>query len=48
VAPPDTVLVDDAFTEAIGTMTLVVEPHSRKRLKGLGTVHVFRLRPAGR
>jgi adenylate cyclase len=49
VAPPDTVLVDDAFTEAIGgTMTLVIEPQRRKRLKGLGTVHVFRLRSAGR
>jgi adenylate cyclase len=48
VAPPDTVLVDDAFREAIGgTMTLVIEPQRPKRLKGLGSVHVFRLRSAG-
>ena len=49
VAPPDTVLADDAFVEAIsGTRTLVIEPQSRKRLKGLGSVHVSRLRSAGR
>jgi adenylate cyclase len=49
VAPPDTVLADDAFVEAIsGTMTLVIEPQRRKRLKGLGSVHVSRLRSAGR
>jgi adenylate cyclase len=48
VAPPDTVLVDDAFREAIGgTMTLVIEPQRPKRLKGLGSVHVFRLRSTG-
>jgi adenylate cyclase len=45
LAPPDTVLADDAFAEAIsGTMTLVIEPQRRKRLKGLGSVHVSRLR----
>ena len=49
VAPPDTVLADDAFVEAIsGTMTLVIEPQRRKRLKGLGSVHVSRLRSARR
>jgi adenylate cyclase len=49
VAPPDTVLVDDAFREAIGsTMTLVIEPQKRRRLKGLGSVRVFRLSSAGR
>jgi adenylate cyclase len=49
VAPPDTVLADDAFVEAISrTMTLVIEPQRRKRLKGLGSVHVSRLRSAGR
>jgi len=48
VAPPDTVLADDAFTEAIrGTTTLVIEPLRRKRLKGLGSVRVWRLRSAG-
>jgi adenylate cyclase len=48
VAPPDTVLVDDAFTEAVrGTTVLVIEPQRRKRLKGLGSVHVSRLRSAG-
>ena len=41
VAPPDTVLADDAFVEAISaTMTLVIEPQTPKRLKGLGSVHV--------
>jgi adenylate cyclase len=49
VAPPDTVLADDAFVEAItGTMALVIEPQGRKRLKGLGSVHFSRLRSAGR
>jgi adenylate cyclase len=49
VAPPDTVLADDAFTEAIsGSVTLVIEPQRRKRLKGLGSVHVSRVRSAGR
>jgi adenylate cyclase len=49
VAPPDTVLADDAFTKAIdGTMTLVIEPQRRKRLKGLGSVRVSRVRSAGR
>jgi adenylate cyclase len=48
VAPPDTVLADDAFVKAImGTMTLVSEPQGRKRLKGLGSVHFSRLRSAG-
>jgi adenylate cyclase len=48
VAPPDTVFVDDAFTEAVrGTTAVVIEPQRRKRLKGLGTVHVSRLRSAG-
>ena len=48
VAPPDTVLADDAFTDAIGgTITLVIEPQGRKRLKGIGSVHVSRLRSAG-
>ena len=47
VAPPDSVLADDAFTEAIaGTMTLLIEPQRRRRLKGLGSVHVSRLRSA--
>jgi adenylate cyclase len=49
VAPPDTVLADDAFAEAIArTMTLVIERQKRKRLKGIGTVDVWRLRSAGR
>jgi adenylate cyclase len=48
VAPPDTVIADDAFAEAIvGTMTFVVEPQGPKRLKGLGSVDVSRLRSAG-
>jgi hypothetical protein len=43
------VLADDAFTEAIGgTMTLVIEPHRHKQLKGLGSVHISRLRSARR
>ena len=47
VAPPDSVLADDALTEAIaGTMTLLIEPQRRRRLKGLGSVHVSRLRSA--
>jgi hypothetical protein len=29
-------------------MTLVIEPQTRKRLKGMGTVQVFRLRSPGR
>jgi adenylate cyclase len=49
VAPPDTVLVDDAFREAVGSIVrLVIEPQKRKRLKGMGTVEVFRLRSADR
>jgi adenylate cyclase len=49
VAPPDTVLADDAFTEAIGgTTTLVIEPQRRKRLKGIGSVQVFRIGSTGR
>jgi adenylate cyclase len=48
VAPPDTVIADDAFAEAVvGTMTFVVEPQGPKRLKGLGSVDVSRLRSAG-
>jgi adenylate cyclase len=49
VAPPDTVLADDSFAEAIaGTFTLVIEPQGRKQLKGLGSVHASRLRSASR
>jgi hypothetical protein len=42
------VIADDAFAEAIvGTMTFEVEPQGPKRLKGLGSVEVSRLRSAG-
>jgi adenylate cyclase len=45
VAPPDTVLVDDRFAEAIAdNSALAIEPHGHKRLKGLGSVHASRLR----
>jgi adenylate cyclase len=47
VAPPDTVLADDRFAEAIAdNLALAIEPHGHKRLKGLGSVHVSRLRSA--
>jgi adenylate cyclase len=49
VAPPDTVLADDAFAEAIArSSALVIEPQGRERLKGLGSVRASRLRLAGR
>jgi adenylate cyclase len=49
VAPPDTVLADDPFAEAIAcSLALVIEPQGQKRLKGLGSVHASRLRSAGR
>src|SRR4029453_896459 len=36
-APPDTVLADDRFAEAIAdNPALAIEPHAHKRLKGLG------------
>jgi adenylate cyclase len=45
VAPPDTVLADDSFAEALaGNSALAIEPHGQKQLKGLGTVHASRLR----
>jgi adenylate cyclase len=48
VAPPDTVLADDPFAEAIaGSSALVIEPQGRKQLKGLGSVHTSRLSSAG-
>jgi adenylate cyclase len=47
VAPPDTVLADDRFAEAIAdNPSLAIEPHGHKRLKGLGSVHTVRLRSA--
>jgi adenylate cyclase len=49
VAPPDTVLADDRFAEAIAdSPALAIESHANKRLKGLGSVHAWRLRSAGR
>jgi adenylate cyclase len=49
VAPPDTVLADDRFAEAIaGNPALAIEPHGRERLKGLGSVRASRLRPSGK
>ena len=45
VAAPDTVLADGRFAEAIaGNPALTIEPHGPKRLKGLGSVPVWRLR----
>jgi adenylate cyclase len=45
VAAPDTVLADDPCAEAIaGSSALVIEPQGHKRLKGLGSVHVSRVR----
>ena len=47
VAPPDTVLADDRFAEAIADYSaLAIEPYGHQRLKGLGSVHASRLRPA--
>jgi hypothetical protein len=47
VAPADTVLADDRFAEAIAdNPALAIEPHGHQRLKGLGSVHASRLRPA--
>lgn len=47
VAPPDTVLADDRFAEAIaGSSALAIEPHGDEQLKGLGRVHTSRLRSA--
>jgi class 3 adenylate cyclase len=47
VAPPDTVLADDRFAEAIAdNPALAIEPHGPERLKGLGSVHASRLRSA--
>jgi adenylate cyclase len=49
VAPPDTVLADDPFAQAISdSLALVIEPQGPKRLKGLGSVHASRVRSAGR
>jgi adenylate cyclase len=49
VAPPDTVLADDAFAEGIArSSALVIEPQGRKRLKGLGSVNASRVRLVGR
>jgi adenylate cyclase len=48
VAPPDTVLADDRFAEAIAdSSALTIEPYGYKRLKGLGNVHASCLRSAG-
>jgi adenylate cyclase len=45
VAPPDTVLADRRFAEAIAdNPALAIEPHGHRRLKGLGSVHTSRLR----
>ena len=47
VAAPDTVLADDRFAEAIAdNPVLAIEPYGHQRLKGLGSVHASRLRPA--
>jgi adenylate cyclase len=47
VAPPDTVLADDRFAEAIAdSVALAIEPHGQKQLKGIGSVHASRLRSA--
>jgi hypothetical protein len=44
-APPDTVLADRRFAEAIAdNPALAIEPHGHRRLKGLGSVHTSRLR----
>ncbi len=49
VAPPDTVLADDRFAEAIAEdLPLAIDPDGHKRLKGLGSVHASRLRSIGR
>ena len=49
VAPPDSVLADDPFADAIaGNSALVIEPQGQKQLKGLGKVHASRLRSANR
>jgi adenylate cyclase len=48
VAASDTVLADDPFAEAIaGSTALVIEPQGHKRLKGLGSAHVSRVRRGG-
>ena len=45
VAPPDTVLADGPFAEAIiGNSALAIEPYGGMQLRGLGTVHAARLR----
>jgi hypothetical protein len=42
VAPPDTVLADDRFAEAIAdNSALAIEPYAHQRPKGLGRVHTF-------
>jgi adenylate cyclase len=47
VAPPDTCLADDRFAEALAdNLALAIEPHGRQRLKGLGSVHAWRLSSA--
>ena len=47
VAPPDTVLADDGFAEAIADCSaLSIEPYGQRRLRGLGSVHASRVRPA--
>ena len=47
VAPPDTVLADDPFAEAIADSSAVTtEPLGEEALKGLGSVHTWRLRSA--
>jgi adenylate cyclase len=49
VAPPDTVLADGPFAQAItDNSALAIEPYGNTPLKGLGTVHASRLRLAGR
>jgi adenylate cyclase len=47
VAPPDTVLADDRFAEAIADNTaLAIESYGHHRFKGVGSVHASRLRLA--
>jgi adenylate cyclase len=49
VAPPDAVLADGPFAEAItDNSALAIEPYGNMPLKGLGTVHASRLRLASR
>jgi adenylate cyclase len=47
VAPPDTVLADDCFADAIaGDEALTIEPHGYEQLRGIGTIHASLLRSA--